>query len=406
MNRRRYLQIALVVSGLTGLLLYRLMHLWPSGRPLLAQPVMTAGQPGAETQYVDVGGYKLRMQVAGSGAPTVVLDCGFGDRLEVWDDVFPEVARFARVVAYDRAGLGKSERGPEPRSYTQIATELHALLHRANIAPPYVLVGHSLGGAYIRAFAHLFRDEVAGLVFVDPFNESIWNFVGEEEGAAEIARQDAAVRDGPVGAQGEWRFLKGEGRKFPQLASFGKPPDVPMMLLVAGRGRPPHWVKSVLDQHGTWMAEATEGGVVVTPDSTHYIQRDDPPLVVSAIRRVVFPSVLNALERAIKENGVDAAVVLYRQMRGRYPVEFFNERTLNTLGYQQLQANHPREAVALFTLNVEMYPNGFNAYDSLAEAYMAQGDREAAIRNYRKSSALNPNNTNAIQMLKKLGAEP
>jgi pimeloyl-ACP methyl ester carboxylesterase len=374
---------------------------------LLAQQAKTPGQTGAQTQYVDVGGYKLRLQVAGSGSPVVVLDCGFGDRLEVWDEVFPEVARFTRVVAYDRAGLGKSEPGPEPRSFMQIATELHTLLHRTDIVPPYVLVGHSMGGADIRAFAHLFKDEVAGMVFVDPLNENIWSIAGEKERDAEVTRQEAAVKDAPAGAQGEWKFLKGEALNgFPQLSSFGKPPDVPMMLLVAGRDRPPHWVKSVLDEYGNWMAEATEGGLVVTPDNTHYIQRDEPSLVVSAIRRIVFPSVQNALERAIKERGVDAAVALYRQMRQRYPAEFFRESTLNTLGYQQLRAQHTPEAVALFKLNVEMYPKGFNAYDSLGKAYMAQGDREAAINNYRKSLALNPQNTNAARMLKKLGAAP
>jgi Flp pilus assembly protein TadD len=128
--------------------------------------------------------------------------------------------------------------------------------------------------------------------------------------------------------------------------------------------------------------------------------------VVSAIRRVVFPSVQNALERAIKEKGVDAAVVLYRQMRQRYPAEFFRESILNALGYQQLNTKHMQEAIALFKLNAEMYPNSFNTYDSLAEAFMERGDREAAIQNYRKSLALNRNNRNAVSMLKKLGASP
>jgi pimeloyl-ACP methyl ester carboxylesterase len=67
--------------------------------------------------------------------------------------VFPEVARFTRVVSYDRAGYGKSEPGPAPRSQERLAKELHTLLHNAGIMPPYVLVGHSLGGANIRAFA-------------------------------------------------------------------------------------------------------------------------------------------------------------------------------------------------------------------------------------------------------------
>jgi len=139
----------------------------------VAQQSQTAREPRPEIRYVDIGGYKLRLQVAGSGTPTVVLDCGIGDRLEVWNDVVPAIARFTRVIGYDRAGLGKSEMGPEPRSFARIASELHTLLHRSNIAPPYILVGHSMGGANIRAFASLFRDEVAGMVFVDPLNENI-----------------------------------------------------------------------------------------------------------------------------------------------------------------------------------------------------------------------------------------
>jgi pimeloyl-ACP methyl ester carboxylesterase len=375
--------------------------------PLSAQQTKIATQPSVQNQDVNVGGHKLRLQVAGTGTPTVVLDYGLGGSTEDWSDVFPEVARFARVVTYDRAGYGKSEAGPEPRSHIQIATELHTLLHRANIAPPYVLVGHSLGGANIRAFAHLFKEEVAGLIFVDPFNVNIFTSQSEKEREAAMAQQQAALKDAPAGVQAEWKFLKSENQNnFPQLRSFGAPPDVPTMVLVAGRDRPPHWVKSVLDEYGTWVAEASEGGLVVTPESRHPIQRDDPALVISAIRRVVFPSVQNALERAIKDKGVEASISLYRQMKQRYPAEFFRENTLNTLGYQQLGAKRIQEAIALFKLNVEMYPAGFNTYDSLAEAYMVQGNREEAIKNYRKSLALNPNNTNAVSKLKQLGAAP
>ena len=374
---------------------------------LLAQPARPAAPSNTQTQYVDVGGHKLRMQVAGSGNPTVVLEAGSSESLEAWSAVLPEVARFTRVVAYDRAGLGKSEIGPEPRSFTLYATELHTMLHRAGISPPYVLVGHSLGAAHLRAFAHLFQDEVAGLVFVDPFNEQIFRSISPKEKEEEIARQDAAAKNSSAGQQAEWALGKGEALKdFPELRSFGRPPDVPMMLLIAGRERGPYWVKAVLAEYGTWIAEASEGGLVVDPESRHHIQQDNPVLVISAIRRVVFPSVRNALARTIKEKGIDAAIALYRQMKQRYPAEYFNEVTLNTLGYQQLQAQHVSEAIALFTLNVEMYPNGFNTYDSLAEGYMVRGDREAAIKNYRKSLALNPKNTNAGSMLKKLGAAP
>ena len=371
--------------------------------------LQTRPSPTTPTLYVDVGGYKLRMQVAGSGTPTVVLDAGGGDNLDAWRDVFPEVARFARVVAYDRAGLGQSELGPAPRSFTRYATELHTMLRRAGIPPPYVLVGHSMGAADLRAFARLFRDEVAGLVFVDPFNEQIFRSSSAKENEEELARMDAASLNYSAGQQAEWAMARAEElADFPELSSFGRPPDVPMMLLVAGRERGPDgdWVKAVLAEYGTWMAEASEGGLAVDPDSRHYIQRDNPALVISAIRRVVFPSAQNALERTISEKGVDAAIASYRQMKQRYPAEFLQERTLNALGHQQLAARHVREAIALFTVNVEMYPNRFNTYHSLAAGYEAQGNHEAAIVNLRKSLVLNPDNTNAVSMLKRLGATP
>ncbi|MEP6635726.1 MAG: alpha/beta fold hydrolase [Acidobacteriota bacterium] len=374
---------------------------------LSAQQSKTAKQAAAQTQFVDLDGHKIRLEVAGSGTPTVVLDYGLGGSIEDWKNIFPEVALFTRVVAYERAGYGKSDAGQEPRSQTQIANELHALLRRANIAPPYVLVGHSMGGANIRAFAHLFKDDVAGLVFVDPLSENIFAALNEREKEQANEQQEAALRNASAGAQGEFRFLKSEVENdFPQLRSYGAPPDVPMMVLVAGRGRPPQWVKFVLNKYGTWVSEAAEGGLVVTPDSRHYIMTDDPALVISAIRRVVFPSVQNALENAIKGQGVVAAIALYRQMKQRYPAEYFRENTLNTLGYQQLNTKHAAEAIALFKLNVEMYPNGFNTYDSLADAYLVQGDRDAAIKNYRKSLQLNPNNTGAVSILKKLESKP
>lgn len=388
-----------------------LLNLLAASSPTQAQRARQsrgATRAGIPMRFVDIGGYKLRFQVAGSGdGPTVVFDCGIGDPLESWDLVFPAVTRFAKAVRYDRAGNGKSQAGPEPRSFRKIASELHALLHTANIAPPYLLVGHSLGGADIRAFAHLYPDEVAGLVFVDPLTEKVFAVASRKDLQEEMARQDAAAKNGSAGWQGEWSFTKGEVLQgFPELTSFGKPPDVPMMILVAGRGRPPHWIKALLEQYGPWIEELSEARLTVIPDSGHYIQSDDPAAVVSAIRRVMFPSVERQLGRTIKSRDVLAAITQYRQMRRRYPSEFFNEGILNRLGYQQLAMHHVEEAIELFKLNVEMYPKGFNTYDSLGEAYMAHGERRFAIANYRKSLALNPANTNAVEMLKKLRTSP
>ncbi|GCE21503.1 alpha/beta fold hydrolase [Dictyobacter kobayashii] len=127
----------------------------------------------APGKLVAVGGHRLHYLDMGQGGPTVVLDSGLGCSMLDWCYVQPEVARFTRVCAYDRAGYGWSEPGPWPRDGQRIVDELLTLLTRANIPAPYVLVGHSLGGLHMQLFARQHPELVAGVVLVDasPFNQ-------------------------------------------------------------------------------------------------------------------------------------------------------------------------------------------------------------------------------------------
>jgi pimeloyl-ACP methyl ester carboxylesterase len=122
-------------------------------------------------RLVDVGGHRLHIHTVGEGWPTVVLDAGLGESALTWAGIQPEIAKFSRVCSYDRAGMGWSDPGPQPRTYPRIAAELHTLLHNAGEKPPYVLVGHSAGGFTVRLFAQFHPDEVAGVVLVDPSDE-------------------------------------------------------------------------------------------------------------------------------------------------------------------------------------------------------------------------------------------
>ena len=122
-------------------------------------------------QMIDVGGHRLHLYCVGEGSPTVVLEGGHGVVMLSWTLVQPMIATSVRTCAYDRAGLGWSEIGSNPRTPQRIAEELHTLLENAGIEPPYVLVGHSIGGKHIRMFTELYPDEVVGLVFVDARHE-------------------------------------------------------------------------------------------------------------------------------------------------------------------------------------------------------------------------------------------
>ena len=154
-----------VLIGLAGLVLFLLLA------GVLYQFVATKideyryPSPG---EMVDVGGYNMHLYCTGEGAaPTIVMDSGLGGTVLDWQLVQPEVAKFARVCTYDRAGAGWSDTGAQPRTSQQFVEELHTLLNNAGIEGPYVLVGHSLGGANVQLYASQYPNEVAGMVLVD-----------------------------------------------------------------------------------------------------------------------------------------------------------------------------------------------------------------------------------------------
>jgi len=120
-------------------------------------------------ERVDVGGYRLHVHtdgMAGDG-PAVVFESGMSCPLEVWSWIQPEIARDTPTVAYDRAGLGWSERGPRPRTADEMLAELETVLEVSGAMPPYVLVGHSFGGLLVRHFAQRHPEQTAGMVLVD-----------------------------------------------------------------------------------------------------------------------------------------------------------------------------------------------------------------------------------------------
>jgi pimeloyl-ACP methyl ester carboxylesterase len=120
---------------------------------------------------VEVQGHRLHLYCLGQGAPTVVLEAGLSQASLAWTLVQPELARFTRVCAYDRAGNGWSDPGPTPRTPRLIVNELHILLHKSGNPGPFVLVGHSIGGMYTRVYASTYPKEVAGMVLVDSLPE-------------------------------------------------------------------------------------------------------------------------------------------------------------------------------------------------------------------------------------------
>ena len=132
-------------------------------------------------KYVRLENRHMHVLDMGEGGPAVILESGLMSTVLTWQDIQRELAKSTRVVSYDRAGLGWSDPGPEPRNAARIVEELHSLLAQARIAPPYVVVGHSFGGLTMPLFAARYADEVCGVVLVDPVAPAEWHPPAEPE---------------------------------------------------------------------------------------------------------------------------------------------------------------------------------------------------------------------------------
>lgn len=197
-------------------------------------------------QLVDVGGRRLHLVVMGEeqAGPTVILDGGMVSFSSNWAWVQPEVARGARVVAYDRAGLGWSDPGPGPRDAGQSAKELRTALRHLGITGPYVLAGHSYGGLTVRAFAALYPQDVAGIVMADSSHPDQWARFGVSSRVLGFGSKASSV----VARFGLFRLFDKEYR----LLADGLPPRAHAELMAFART--PRALSTVGDAALAWDA--------------------------------------------------------------------------------------------------------------------------------------------------------
>ena len=270
----------------------------------------------------DVGGFKMNIDCTGKGIPTVILESGLGDTFLSWRKVQPQIAQFVQVCSYDRAGLGYSDPSPLSRTSRVIAEELHALLQAAGIPPPYILVGHSLGGYNVRLFQSLYPKEVAGMVLVDASHPDQENRFPPElktmEGTWQreaaflayttpfgITRVLGFCEDDPRERAAECNFHSSrealaELRAFPksahEAAAAGTLGDLPLIVLSHDPDKPsselsPEVAKPTNEAWEKMQEElahlSTRGTQTIAKNSAHYIQNDRPDLVIDAVRKVV-----------------------------------------------------------------------------------------------------------------------
>ncbi len=393
----------------------------------------------ANSRMVLVNGHKMHVQTYGldkqrpEEIPVVIFENGALSPIDSWGEVPAQVASFAPVVTYDRSTIGKSEWDGEIGTPAHVTENLWTLFSKLDVDPPYVLVGWSWGGDLIRYHAGTHPEDVVGLVHVDPAAHSpkallsIFKAIGygKEEYTADVEAMENGLPNLPsLAMQADVKPINNIYLNNNE-PDFGKVPSVPTAVLLAGKFRQPsakeiemlgevsydrkaHFeakLRSKIERTSEWALSSREGLFVIVRNSEHALQLHEPALVEDAIRRMVFPDPSPQLRSTIVQRGSQAFRKAYQELKRYYPAERFSEGLLNSLGYELLAKENIEEAIAVFELNVEEYPETANPYDSLGDAYRAAGELQKARESYTKAVELAPDSDHSQVKLEQVTSQ-
>lgn len=255
-------------------------------------------------RMIDVGGHRLYIECTGSGGPAVIFQSGLGESSSYWGRIAPSVAESTTACVYDRAGHGRSDAPAAPQDGIALATDLHVLLERAGVAGPYVLVGHSSGGAYVRVYAARYPDQVAGMILLDAQPADAFTALPDYPATYQALRMayglgpslaragllgivlglpaDQSTPAAARGARDELAVLPSVLQQAQALTSLG---DRPLIVVTAGSGQQAGWLAAQASM--ARLSTSSAHRVVAAGTHTSLISGDDAPVSTQAILDVL-----------------------------------------------------------------------------------------------------------------------
>ncbi|MCY4172150.1 MAG: alpha/beta hydrolase [Bacteroidetes bacterium] len=259
----------------------------------LEPEIVSLGESYPVGNRVEVNGLTINYVEAGDQQKTVVLIAGIGDNLTSWELLHQRLASQFRVIAYDRPGLGVSQKSDMPRALSQMANQLNRLLHSAGVPPPYILIAHAGASLIARQYTDQYPEEVEGLVFIDPHHEQqagVWESFDEEAWTSywtRLKRFQSALSGGSGLEFQMYASLIDQETE----ASLSDAPSVPTVVLTAGRvNENSSWVghskegrKAWAEFHASWVDRMPNGTHKIL-DYSSYIHHESPESILEVIQ--------------------------------------------------------------------------------------------------------------------------
>ena len=277
----------------------------------------------SQERFITIDSTKIWIKTIGienrrNGQPVIVFESGYGTPMEHWDKILKGVSELAPLVTYDRPGIGKSEPDNEMPTINNVADKLIKILNHLNLEPPYVLVGHSLGGVYVRGFAVYYPEMLAGLIIIDPadftetqenkrlnFKELAIDDYTIDSLLAKYERENIENKNkstAPKSVQEEGLILENLRKTDFKEINDSDLPNIPVHIITGGRYDTPlrfrshdfndslmfrAKMKHRVERWTNVIQSVDKGMLFYSGDAGHFVHSDDPELVISSIRIVL-----------------------------------------------------------------------------------------------------------------------
>jgi len=354
---------------------------------------------------VDVGGYNLHFNIIkGEGIP-ILFESGAGNDGSVWNNILDHIYEVTgtTLITYDRSGFGKSELNPDHKDDSDFGIlngmkELESGLKKLGYEDEdLILVSHSYGGFYTSLYSSRHPEQVKYVVMIDANHVEAYT----DDYVKLVLEEAPDKKDDPGG----YNLSINYGNTVDILRNTQFPPSIPVIDLI--QGIPHSWAteketKNFEMSHQNFVKAEPNRIGMIAHGSRHYIFKDNPALVINAITKAYSGTLNNDQQLNALRKALDKAIELSIEAKKQEIENLHSESDFNSWGYELMRSDQLNKALEVFKLNVLLYSESSNVYDSYGEALMNANRDEEAIEMYEKLLELDPNNENGKKMIEKI----